>query len=35
MRARMPGLAMRFDHMVIEKLTHSLTRANKLTATFG
>ena len=35
MRAQAPEMAMRFDHVVISKLSHSLHRANRLSATLG
>ena len=35
MRAQAPDMAMRFDHMVISKLSHALHRANRLSATLG
>lgn len=34
LRTDNPDLAGRFDHMVIQKLSHALTRTNKLVATF-
>ncbi len=35
MRLQAPDMAMRFDHLVIAKLSHSLHRANRLSATLG
>lgn len=35
MRAAHPELVTRIGHMVIRKIAHSLTRANKLIATLG
>ncbi|MES2949304.1 MAG: SulP family inorganic anion transporter [Pseudomonadota bacterium] len=35
MRLQDPNMAMRFDHMVIAKLSHALRRANRLSATLG
>lgn len=35
MRQQAPDMAMRFDHVVISKLSHSLHRANRLSATLG
>jgi len=34
LRAAHPDLATRFDHMVIQKVSHALTRANKLVALY-